>query len=153
MKIAASTLALLAAGSLMIASAFAGAAEPAATNLKPGPPPLERFIKPLGITPSQQAKLKPIFAEAQAQAATDVKEASTDGKKPNPAEMAKTQSMRQADLRLRLATVLTPEQLTGYEQLTASSTPREQTAEMHSAHGHRDVDTPATARDAESQRP
>lgn len=153
MKMFASTLASLAFGVLLISGGTLRAADPAPASLSPGPAPLERFVKPLGITPAQQAKLKPIFAEAQAQAAMDVKEASTDGKKPNPTEMAKTQSMRQADLRLRLATVLTPEQLTGYEQMTVSSTPREQAAEMHSAHGHRDVDTPATARDAESQRP
>lgn len=153
MKTCVSTLAAFAAVVLMISGAVSGAAEPAAPSLAPGPPPLERFIKPLGITPAQRAKLEPIFAEARAQAARDVKEASTDGKKPDPTEMAKTQGMRQADLRLRLATVLSPEQLTGYEQLTASSTPREQSAEMHGGHGHRDVDTPATARDAESQRP
>ena len=133
---------------LVAACALLGAvAAPTAEVAAPGPPPLERLVKPLGLSAAQQGTLKPMFAQAQAQAAEDVKQASSDGKKPDPTELMKTLQMHEADFRLRLAAVLSPEQLAAYEKMTASSTPRAQSSEMHNAHGHRESDTPATAID------
>ena len=130
-------------------AAGALAAEPgvsaSAGLLRPGPPPLERFVRPLSLTPEQQVKLRPIFEQAQQQAAEDVKEASSDGKKPNPAQLAATLQMHDADFRMRLSNVLTPAQLTKYEQMTVDRTSHGESGEMHGAHGHREVDTPASA--------
>jgi Spy/CpxP family protein refolding chaperone len=124
-------------------SASAGAGVP-----RPGPPPLERFVGPLSLTPAQQAKLRPLFAEAQKQAAKDVEEAGAEGKTDRH-RLATMLAMHAADFRTKLADVLTPEQLTKYEGMTADRTPREQAAEMHSAHGHHEVDTPATAAESD----
>jgi len=113
--------------------------------LRPGPPPLERFVAPLSLSAAQQAQLRPMFAQAQQQAEQDVKDAGADGRKPNATELEATLRMHEADFRMRLATVLTPAQMTQYEQMTADRTPREQASEMHNRHGHRESDTPATA--------
>jgi Spy/CpxP family protein refolding chaperone len=125
---------------LTLAAIPALAATPSAGLIRPGPPPLERFVAPLALTAEQQSKLRPIFAAAQAQAAQDVKDASAEGEKPDPARMAAARKMREADFRMHLATVLTPEQLSKFENLMADTTPREQSTEPHSAHGHRDSD-------------
>lgn len=131
------------------------AAEPgvsaSAGLLRPGPPPLERFVGPLSLSASQQAKLRPIFAEAQRQAEQDVEDAAADGRKPDQAQLEAAWRMHDADFRMRLANVLTPEQLTKYEQMTADRTPRERAGEMHGAHGHRESDTPATASERADQ--
>jgi Spy/CpxP family protein refolding chaperone len=119
--------------------------------LRPGPPPLERFVGPLSLSAAQQAKLRPIFEAAQRQAEQDVKDAASEGRKPDQAQLEATWRMHDADFRMRLANVLTPEQLTKYEQMTADRTPREQAGEMHGAHGHRESDTPATASERDDQ--
>jgi hypothetical protein len=138
-KSAAVTAILLLGGAGLACSAIA--AEP----LRPGPPPLERFVGPLALTPAQQAKLRPAFAEAQKQAEDDVRDASSDGRKPNPAQLDATLRMHDADFRMKLSNVLSPAQMTQYEQMTADTTPREKAAEMHGAHGHHETDTPASA--------
>jgi Spy/CpxP family protein refolding chaperone len=134
----------------VLATAMAAfAAEPgvnaSAGLLRPGPPPLERFVAPLSLNAAQQAKLRPLFQQAQQQAAKDVEDAAADGRKPNAAQLEATLRMHEADFRMRLAEVLTPAQMTQYEQMTADRTPREQAGEMHNRHGHRESDTPATA--------
>jgi Spy/CpxP family protein refolding chaperone len=125
------------------------AAEPgvsaSAGLLRPGPPPLERFVQPLSLTAAQQAKLRPLFQQAQQQAAEDVKNAAADGRKPDAAQLDATLRMHDADFRMRLAAVLTPAQMTQFEQMTVDRTPREEASEMHNRHGHRESDTPATA--------
>ncbi|MET0292921.1 MAG: hypothetical protein ABW136_11210 [Steroidobacteraceae bacterium] len=119
----------------------AAAAESVTAGLtRPGPPPLERLAKPLALTADQQTRLKPIFAQAIAQAASDVKSVERD-------ELVAKQKERDADFRLKLAGVLSREQLSRYEALTTDTTPPEQAAEMFSAHGHRDADNAATATD------
>ena len=135
---------------LLSATAMAAfAAEPgvsaSAGLLRPGPPPLERFVTPLSLTAEQQAKLRPIFQQAQQQAAEDVEAAAADGRKPDAARLDATLRMHDADFRMRVATVLTPAQMTQFEQMTAERTPKEQASEMHNRHGHRESDTPATA--------
>jgi Spy/CpxP family protein refolding chaperone len=135
---------------LLSATAMAAfAAEPgvsaSAGLLRPGPPPLERFVKPLSLTVEQQAKLRPIFQQAQQQAAEDVEAAAADGRKPAAAQLDATLRMHDADFRMRVASVLTPAQMTQFEQMTADRTPKEQASEMHNRHGHRESDTPATA--------
>jgi hypothetical protein len=136
-------------GLLWAAAMAAFAGEPgvnaSAGLLRPGPPPLERFVGPLSLSSEQQAKLRPIFAQAQQQAKQDVEDAAADGRKPDAARLEATQKMHDADFRMRLAGVLTPAQMTKYEQMTADRTPREQAGEMHNRHGHRESDTPATA--------
>lgn len=128
---------------------FALDAEPgvsaSAGLLRPGPPPLDRFVRPLSLSPAQQLKLRPIFEAAQKQAEADVKDAAAAGRKPDAAQLEATLRMHDADFRMRLANVLTPAQMTKYEQMTAERTPREQAGEMRSGHGHRESDTPATA--------
>ncbi len=105
--------------------------------LKPGPPPLERFVKPLGLTGDQQQKLKPIFAEAQAKAAKDEAER-TQTKTAQAVVLT-----READMRVRLATVLTAEQMMTYERLTASRAADARTLTPHPAHGHTEMNSPA----------
>jgi hypothetical protein len=106
---------------------------------------MERFIEPLGLTPAQQQKLRPIFAEAQAQAEADLEALKADNQKPEDGRVMGMLKMREADFRERLAGVLTPAQLDRYNQLTAEQLPREQAKEQHPAHGHRDADSAATA--------
>ncbi len=133
---------------LLVVAGTAVAADSVTAGLtRPGPPPLERFVKPLALSADQQARLRPLFAEAQAQAARDVRDAAADGKQVAPAELTAQQKMREADFRTRLASVLSPEQLAGYERLVADAAPRERTGEMNNGHGHRDADNAATASD------
>ncbi len=147
--VAAALAAVAACVASTIVPVIATGAEPgvsaSAGLLRPGPPPLDRFVRPLSLTPAQQVKLRPLFEAAQRQAEEDVKDASSDGRKPNPAQLDATLRMHDADFRMRLANVLTPAQMTKYEQMTVDRTPREQAGEMRSGHGHRESDTPATA--------
>jgi Spy/CpxP family protein refolding chaperone len=145
-------LGICAAALVLVSEALAAAdtrTTPSASQgvTRPGPPPLERFVGPLGLTTAQQQKLRPIFAEAQAQAATDLETLKDDSQKPDESQVIAMVKMREADFRERLAAVLTPEQLSRYNQMTAEQMPRERATEQHSAHGHRDADNPATARD------
>jgi hypothetical protein len=140
---------LIATALLLSAPAIAAAADPAprkesvnAGLTRPGPPPLERLVKPLGLSADQQKRLKPLFAEAVSQAEADVKAV-------QPGELAAAQKVREADFRLKLANVLSPEQLTGYERLMAEAAPKETSSEMFSGHGHRDADNAATAADVD----
>jgi len=106
--------------------------------LRPGPPPLERFVKPLGLSAAQQSKLRTVFQQAQMQAAEDVRTA-------EPGQLDATRKMHEADFHLQLAAVLSPQQLARYDQLTAAMQADDRASESHGAHGHRDSDTPATA--------
>jgi hypothetical protein len=139
---------ILMLGLSMLAATAALAAEPqtsaSAGLFRPGPPPLERFVKPLSLSASQQARLRPVFEKAQAQALKDVEEAGSEGGKADATRLAATQKMHDADFRVQLAGVLSSEQLVRYEQMTADRTPREQASETHPAHGHHETDTPAT---------
>jgi Spy/CpxP family protein refolding chaperone len=118
--------------------------------LKPGPPPLERFVKPLALSSEQQSKLRPIFEQARTQAAQDLNDANADGqpdgRRPTADQMAATLKMREADFRVRLAAVLTPAQMAQYEQLTTDASTHNRTLEGHPAHGHRDSDSVSTAK-------
>jgi hypothetical protein len=108
---------------------------------RPGPPPLERFVEPLGLSADQQAKLRPIFAEAQAKAAED--DAQGRDRTQRPEAVAATMAMRQADLRVRLATVLTPAQMQRFESLTVAQASGRKLPESHPAHGHSDMNSAA----------
>jgi hypothetical protein len=139
---------LCAATALFLGQALAAEAPSARSGvIRPGPPPLERFIEPLALTAAQQQKLRPVFAAAQAQAEADLDTVRADNAEPADEQVMAMVRMREADFRERLAGILTPEQLTKYNHMTADTTPREEKTEQHSAHGHRDADTPATARD------
>jgi hypothetical protein len=135
------------AATLVMAGGAVGADAPApnATVTRPGPAPMERFIEPLGLTTAQQQKLRPIFAQAQAQAEADLQALKSDEQKPDEGRVMGMLKMREADFRERLAGVLTAAQLDRYNQLTADRLPREQAKEQHPAHGHRDADSAATA--------
>lgn len=103
---------------LPVSSTFAAAPDTAiyAGWTKPGPPPLERFIEPLKITPSQRPKLEPIFQDAQIKASQD-----KDGKQnhaPNPHADGSALAARETEFRERLATVLTAGQFTLYERIS-----------------------------------
>jgi len=103
---------------------------------KPGPPPLERFVAPLSLTTEQQQKLTPIFADAQAKAAQDEARANAAGAKPSGDDILNQMITRDVDFRTRLSTVLTAEQMSRYEALTAARAPRARTLVPHPAHGH-----------------
>jgi hypothetical protein len=112
--------------------------------LKPGPPPLERFVKPLALTMEQQQKLKPIFAEAQQRAAQEEAE-----KAKNPGRDAHVQESglltREADFRVLLATVLSQDQMSRYESIAATHDANARTLNPHPAHGHESMDKPTPA--------
>ena len=110
--------------------------------LKPGPPPLERFVKPLGLSSEQQRKLKPIFAQAQAKAAREEAEIAK-GRTPSAQVAESALLTREADLRVQLSTVLTQEQMMRYESLTASRAANARTLTPHPAHGHYEMNSPA----------
>jgi hypothetical protein len=122
----------------------AGGAAAAETNpydgwVKPGPPPLERFVKPLGLSTSQQESLKPIFAAARARAATDNEQIPTNT--PTPEASRSLHAVREADLRMRLATVLSTEQLATYEALSEAHSASATRPHSHPAHGHSDMNS------------
>lgn len=111
---------------------------------QPGPPPLERFVKPLGLSASQQEKLQPIFAAAQARAAADNEP--DPANTPTPEASRSITAVREADLRLRLAAVLTAEQLATYDALAEASSANAARPHSHPTHGHSDMNSakPAT---------
>lgn len=114
--------------------------------LKPGPPPLERFVKPLGLSSEQQKKLKPIFAAAQAKAA---KEAEAAKAKPSSKEIASDALLtRETDLRVQLEAVLTAEQMAAYERLSAPYAANARTLIPHAAHGHSEILTSPSVTEA-----
>ena len=109
--------------------------------LKPGPPPLERFVKPLALTAEQQQKLRPVFAAAQAAAAAD-EATKSKAKSPNPDTEGAALLTRETDFRVRLSAVLTAEQMGQYERLTAARAANARTLEAHPAHGHSEMSQP-----------
>jgi hypothetical protein len=106
---------------------------------QPGPPPLERFVKPLGLSASQQERLKPIFAAAQARAAAD--NAPDPANTPTPEASRSLTAVREADLRTRLAAVLSAEQLATWDALTKASSARAARPHSHPTHGHSDMNS------------
>ena len=125
----------------LIAAFLVGTALAAAPDA--GPPSLDRFVQPLGLTAEQQQKLQPVFAEAQAKA-----------KAMSPEDAAALRPEREADFRVKLSAVLKPEQLAEYDRLT-SARPTETTV-VQPAHGHRnmnDASTPSREPSASSNPP
>lgn len=131
------------AGLLLAAAFIAGTALAADTDVyqgwvKPGPPPMERFVKPLGLSVDQQKKLRPLFNAAQTKAAQAAK-----AKSPVTAKDGDALLTDEADFRVRLAEVLTAEQLAQYEKLTAARSADSRTLVPHPAHEHMEATTPA----------
>lgn len=133
---ATSALLVLWAGCLTAADADAGVYQGWS---RPGPPPLERFVKPLALTAEQQQKLRPVFAAAQAAAAAD-EAAKSKANSPNPDTVGTALLTRETDFRVRLAAVLTAEQMGEYERLTAARAANARTLQAHPAHGHSEMD-------------
>ena len=123
---------------------------PYAGWLQPGPPPVERFVKPLGLSADQQKKLKPIFDSARSKAAEDAKAAQARVEPANGERVGGVLSQREADFRVQLATVLSPEQMTQYETLAASSVPSTRTLIPHPAHGHSEGNRESSSPPAEA---
>lgn len=133
---------LLVAACTLVASGAACAAgsehDVYAGWLQPGPPPIERFVKPLGLTADQQKKLKPIFDDARAKAARDAKDAQSRSEPADGERVGGVLSQREADFRVQLASVLSAEQMTQYEALVAAQGPSPRTVDPRPAHGHRE---------------
>jgi hypothetical protein len=106
---------------------------------QPGPPPVERFVKPLGLSASQQERLKPIFVAAQAKAAADNNP--DPANTPTPEASRSLTAVREADLRTRLAAVLSAEQLATYDTLTEASSANAARPHSHPTHGHSDMNS------------
>jgi hypothetical protein len=118
---------------------------PAAAQQPSGAPTFEQLTKALDLTAEQQKELRPVFAEAQAKAAREAKE--RESKSTGPKDAESHLLTRQADLRSRLAAVLTTEQMAEYERLTAAQAAHPRTTNPHPAHGHHDMATQPSVRD------
>lgn len=103
--------------------------------VQPGPPPVERFVRPLGLSADQQKKLQPIFDDARAKAVADARPRS----EPSESDaVGGVPAQREADFRLRLAAVLNPQQMAQYDALAAARASDARTSDPHPAHGHRE---------------
>lgn len=135
-------------GLFVTAAVAADSAEAPSTEqaLRPGPPPLESLVKPLGLSKRQQQTLRPVFLEARRQAQADIDEARADGLDLQSPQARARMQARDTDFRERLATVLTPAQLDTWDRLTADEREaRQRPAGTNPVHGHHEMDTPATA--------
>ncbi len=118
-----------------------------AVALRGGPPPLEYFVRTLGISAEQQQRLKPVLDASRTKAEADMKAASAPGaQRPAADQISAAIRTRQADLREGLAKVLTPQQLAKYDQLNAEGPPPGQPGEFRDPHGHHETMTPDTAK-------
>lgn len=142
------TVLVLAFAASSTTASAAGDGDVYAGWLQPGPPPIERFVKPLDLSSEQQKKLKPIFDAARAKAAADAEGAKSRVEPADGERVGGVLSQREADFRVQLASVLTSEQMTRYDAVAATRAPSTRTLIPHPAHGHSEGD-----RDAATEMP
>jgi Spy/CpxP family protein refolding chaperone len=106
-------LAALAASSLALADQPAGP-PPGGPR---GGPPIERLAQDLGLDTNQATQVKAILDAQRAKMDAERAQLEASGARPSREEMHAKHEQMDADLRQQLSAVLTPEQLTKFEQM------------------------------------
>ena len=108
---------------LALASAVALADPPAGPPPGMRGPPIERLTKDLGLNESQQAEVKRIFEAQRAKMDADRASFEASGTRPDPETMHALHQQVDAELHQQLAAVLTPEQLTKFDEIRKRQRP------------------------------